>query len=638
MPDDTKTLEFLGPDAAQGVINLIQTVKNIPQHFEWLTVFQLDCLSAQLKYHQSTPPSGEITLPSPGSESTPADGDYISPFESKHFYHGVSDNPPPLVQRSDVQQRPYPVPEERPRERNSAIPVKTVHTANHPILKNKLWKESVAPEIIALLKEESRGIRVSTMLPVRFSAANEEGKDVFDDHIVLWISIHPNTTKATSCSNANAPILAVLAKYAIHDVAVHWIEGAMESLAGAPGMSVARDTNPTHWIRRAFTAVLGVPLAAEGLAAYDDLQGSLSLYFHRGTDKYGKKSREVMAITNKHVVSKRIKKDYEYGGRHGSPKKYVRNCSHRRFAKVLNETRALLAERLGDAKQFADQLVELLANPDEEDVAQYQEDLQRKESDLKKAKLDVGILEDFLKLLRTTWSDPINRIVGWVDWAPEVSKNVDSRRYTRDISVITLERNKFIKNFKGNLVYLGAFSFYLSFSSSPHDSAAGKFPRDEIIACFNPNGANPPGFKYPTNHLFRLSGFVDAAALSEPYSLDENNYPCFTVAKVGQSTDFTFGRQSELEAWTCSDLVGESWEVAFFNWGGRPSKHGDFSAKGDSGAAIFNAEGKVVAMLHSGLSHGGSNYVTFGTPGHFVEEVVKERYPDADFSCTHFVD
>jgi len=200
--------------------------------------------------------------------------------------------------------------------------VKIAHTANHPVLRNRLWKESVAPEIIALCKEASRGIRVSTMLPVRFSTLNEDGKDVFDDHIVLWISVHPNTTKETSCRDANAPILDIFAKYNIHDVAVHWIEGAMESLAGPPEMMpVARDTNPTHWIRRALTAVLGVPLAAQGMVDTDS-QGSLGLFFHRGKDRHGKKSKEVMAITNKHVVSKKTNKDYEYIGR-GARKQYI---------------------------------------------------------------------------------------------------------------------------------------------------------------------------------------------------------------------------------------------------------------------------------------------------------------------------
>lgn len=63
-------------------------------------------------------------------------------------------------------------------------------------------------------------------------------------------------------------------------------------------------------------------------------------------------------------------------------------------------------------------------------------------------------------------------------------------------------------------------------------------------------------------------GVVDAAALSNPYYVDESNNPSFTVAKEGQATDLTFGRQSELEAYTCRDLEGSSWEVAVLNWGG----------------------------------------------------------------------
>jgi len=178
-------------------------------------VFQVGCLNTQLKYQPSPPlspaksMSSEIMLLSQASNSSVGDDDYISPFKRAYFYNGVADDPPPLFQRSDLMQRPFPIPEERPAERHSATPVKTAHTANHPILKNKLWKEWVAPEIIALCKETSCGIRISTMLPVRFSTLNADGEDVFNNHISLWISVHPNTTKETSCYDANAPILDI---------------------------------------------------------------------------------------------------------------------------------------------------------------------------------------------------------------------------------------------------------------------------------------------------------------------------------------------------------------------------------------------------------------------------------------------
>ena len=104
---------------------------------------------------------------------------------------------------------------------------------------------------------------------------------------------------------------------------------------------------------------------------------------------------------------------------------------------------------------------------------------------------------------------------------------------------------------------MGNTNFYL----------AGKFTRDEIVSFFYPNAANPAVFKYPKGHLFRLLGCVDAAGLSDPYFFDEQGNPCFTVAKDGQSTDLTFGRQSELEAYTyVAPRYNERQDSALFIW------------------------------------------------------------------------
>lgn len=429
-----------------------------------LTIFQLQCLNAHLKYHPTapksptSPTSSEATLISNLSETTTVEEDLISSFERVHFYTGVSEDHPLLLHRSDVRARPFVI----PRERHSVIPEKTARGVHHPVLKNELWKKTVAPEIITLLKDPSRGVRVSSMLPVRFSTPDDDGNDVLDDHIVLWISVHPNTTKETSCRDVNTEILAILFKHGVQDVAVHWIEGAVEPLVGLPEMMrVVRDTDPTHYIRRALTAVLGVPLTAQELA-YDDAQGTLGLYFHLGQDRDGNKSRQLMGLTNKRVTSKHTNQDYQYNGRPGAPQQFIRNCGRRRFEELVDETRAFMAEKLGDVTLFAEQLAEILAKPkSEEEAEQDKRDLKRKQEDLKRAQDDVEILSDFLKLLNSTWSDPLQRIVGWLDWAPKIANNLDDRRYTRDLGVIALNEAKFAKSFKGNFVYLGAFCFYL---------------------------------------------------------------------------------------------------------------------------------------------------------------------------------
>ena len=298
------------------------------------------------------------------------------------------------------------------------------------------------------------------MLPVRFSTPDDDGKAVFDNYIVLWISVHPNTTKETSCRDANADILAILAKHGIQDAAVHWIEGAVESLGGPPPMMrVVRDTDPTHYIRRALTTVLGVPLAAETLAN-SDAQGSLGLYFHEGKDRRGNKSKRVMCFTNKHVTSSDTTQDYEYSGRSGVPQQFMRNCGSRRFQQILNETRAFIATKLGDAKLFAEQLAEMFAKPkseNEEEAEADEEDKERKQQDLQRAEKDVVKLSDFLQLLTSTWSDAYQRIIGHLDWAPKIANDLDNRRYTRDLGVIALDENKFKESFQGNSVYLGTY-------------------------------------------------------------------------------------------------------------------------------------------------------------------------------------
>lgn len=159
----------------------------------------------------------------------------------------------------------------------------------------------------------------------------------------------------------------------------------------------------------------------------------------------------------------------------------------------------------------------------------------------------------------------------------------------------------------------------------------GKYTPEEIIAKFSLNDADPH-FQYPYNHLLKIQEPVSAADLSTPYLHDEQNNPCFIVAKVGQTTDRTFGRFSHLESYRCDELGSkESWEAAIFNF---DKRSGNFSNKGDSGSLIFNMEGKTVAFRHSGRPRSFSNHITYATPAHFVIDQLRAHYPYADFSRT----
>ncbi|KAG8898477.1 hypothetical protein FRB99_007397 [Tulasnella sp. 403] len=288
-------LSFLA--TAQQVIELIAAIKKYTYHTLCLglTVFQLQCLSTHLKYHPVTPPS--LTLPTSSkatalshfsnSKTTAVEADLVLTFERVHFYTSLSNNPPLLFNHSDIQKCPFVIPQDR----HSVIPEKTAHGVVNKILTNTFWKGTITPEIIELLKDKKCGICISMMLPMHFSTTDEDSKDIFNKHIILWISIHPNTTLKTSCHDTNTDILAILEKHKIHNTAVQWIKGTLELLAGLPQMMCVVDqTDPTMYIHQALMAILGVPLVAEELEA-DDMQGSLGVYFHEGKNRKGEMNK-----------------------------------------------------------------------------------------------------------------------------------------------------------------------------------------------------------------------------------------------------------------------------------------------------------------------------------------------------------
>ncbi|KAI0655454.1 hypothetical protein C8Q70DRAFT_1057548 [Cubamyces menziesii] len=608
--EELQDLGFLGPGeyAHEEVQDTILAVRGVATYFKWLTVSHVQSFVNHLTYHSSPPaspipPASDVTAFSIQSDTTAVDPAFASPFEKAFFYNGVSVDHPPLLQRSDIQTHPFVLPPSE--DQHTALPIRAAHGATHPILTPDLWKQDVCPAIVSLLKEEKFDVHVSTMVPVQFSLTHAGGNPVMEQHIVLWISVFPGTTSEESCRDANAPILDILAKRQVQDAAVHWIEGAPERFVAGPAMmEVVDDTDPTAYIRRAVTAVLGVPLAPQTMRDKDG-QGSLGVFFHEGRDKEGGTSDRVFAFTKKHVVSENTKADYELGPI-GSRKQYIRNCGLRRYERLQQETRASIAKKVGEVKLLAEQL--------KENVFTAARAKRIKEDKLKNLGEEIVMLDDYLALTKSSRGEIDNRAIGWLDFAPHIQNDVDDRRYTWDGAMFQLDKARWEKEFKGNHVYLG-----------------GKFEPGDITSFFYPNSANRPSFKYPANHLFLLQGFVEADDMKKPYFLDEFGNRCFIVAKDGQTSDLTFGRFSEFEAYVVSDLPGFSWEVAVFNNGKE-----NFSAKGDSGSCIFNAEGKMVAFLHSGMPRGMSSHVTFGTPAHFVRDQIRKRFPHATFDRVTF--
>lgn len=148
-----------------------------------------------------------------------------------------------------------------------------------------------------------------------------------------------------------------------------------------------------------------------------------------------------------------------------------------------------------------------------------------------------------------------------------------------------------------------------------------------------PQGGGKMTFKYPVNRQLRIKGVATRELLANPDMYDSDGQPCLIVLKDGCATDLTVGRYAGLESFLCDEDGVESTELAIYNY---DKKAGAFSTKGDSGSLIFDGLGRMVGLLHSGKSKGGSAsvHVTYATPAWWLIGRIKAKYPHADLNRT----
>ncbi|ETW75104.1 hypothetical protein HETIRDRAFT_481777 [Heterobasidion irregulare TC 32-1] len=542
------------------------------------------------------------------SDATAAAPYTVSDWERTTYYNGISPDHPELLYRSDLLENPFPT----PTGRHPHLPTKTVYGVFKTPL-NAVW-DTVAPQIREFLK--SRKLCYSAIQTARFVTHGEDAKDTLGP-IVIWIATHPTTTTAENAHDASPYILALLKANGVEGAVVEWYEGAVEKLSGPHLLRITDNTNPTHYVRRFLTAALGMPIvAAEGEAT--DAQGSATLFFHENKDKHGNPSTKLFGISTCHVLREATTTTYEFRGA-GAPLRHVRLAGFHRFQRGLDEIKACIGGYGTDADLLAREAVELEAKPKSEDPEEEAEDEaagKAKRDELVKLKKNIDVLEAFYKDINSQWGDLARRNIGHVDWAPKISVDVQGRNYTKDIGTFEVDAAKFKAQFKGNVVDLG-----------------GKFTPQQLTDMFYPQSAGRTAFKFPTNRQLRINGCLTRELLGVPDCFDSNGEPCLIVMKDGNTTDLTVGRYAGLEAYLCDNFGVESIELAIYNY---DKQSGPFSAKGDSGSLIFDGEGHMVGVLHSGMPKGGSNHVTYATPAWWAIEQLKLKYPHADFNRLTF--
>ncbi|KAI0003020.1 hypothetical protein BJV74DRAFT_930583 [Russula compacta] len=587
------TLGYLGDNALPGVRDIVEKIRADPERLGAVTCFQIDRLvrkrcgfSSNVSTSQSFPTSPVVSetetlfsqLSTNSAALTVVAPDLISEFEMNFWYHGISGKPPKLMYRSDLETNHFPIPQ--PGDHFFRIPTKTAYGVFCTPL-NEVWDTTVAPRIRDLMK--SRGVKYSSLKTARFSTVVEENGEETFGPVVVWISVHPNTTNAGAVRDVTPEVLHILNDAQVTGVVVEWYEGTIERLDGPPLMGVEDNTSPTFGLNHPFMA-------------------PSRFYSRRSRPAKADPSDRILALTNKHVASLVTTTHYDYDA---ADPQSILVCGDRRFRRGFEEIDDAVNTGLRDAVRLAGELKDLETKSGGKNTRA----IDRKKTDLNNMHQDNAILRELFDEVDGKWRDPNNRKLGEVHWAPKISIRVDDRHYTLDIATLAVDEAK-LKNFTGNIVDLGN-----QYTVSQLED------RFWPVATIRQNKSIPADLQLP---ILRA---MPRRLVINPDTEDKNGEPLYIVGKYGNTTKLTLGNYSGMDAYTCTEFGLESREVVVYNSKGA----GDFSAKGDSGSLIFTGDGDGLAILHSGMPRGMHNHVTYATPLWWVFKQLLERYPSAEF-------
>jgi hypothetical protein len=115
---------------------------------------------------------------------------------------------------------------------------------------------------------------------------------------------------------------------------------------------------------------------------------------------------------------------------------------------TLNNTVGVLEKRITALTARSDG-----GGPNAEQAAR---ELVETQCELSKTRMAIEELKKFFMEMKKQWTKPKDRVIGHVVWAPSVSVSTAPYSYTKDVCVVRLDEKKFLRNFRRNVLDLGA--------------------------------------------------------------------------------------------------------------------------------------------------------------------------------------
>ncbi|KAF4619396.1 hypothetical protein D9613_005528 [Agrocybe pediades] len=513
---------------------------------------------------------------------------------------------------------------------------------DHQIGQNNMW-DKLRDQVMSLL--DQRAIKVTSVDFVRFTwldehphqetldddeledgdGADEDGDGAEEEELnydnmppihpvedgvrhytnpTIWVGVLPESLSGAVAHGAAQDILALLDFHQLQKIDIAFRESVYRDLVshGPALFRPAEYENPIKEVIDNVSVALSLPIAGRKTV----MQGTLGPYF-RVRDK-------LYAITARHNLFPSEAGTTEYRYTRPGPKMEVLLMGSSAFTTYVNSIQALIGTYF-ECIEVLEQRIAWVKTRLEDGVIidDAQAKLDQNTAEIAVFRCKIEALKTFYVDISKKFGKDKDRVIGFVCWSPPIGVGVPPHRYTRDLCVIELYKDKF-KHMMGNILSLG-----------PEMSLT------KLRYLLEDHNDSPPAFKYPINGLLVLEGILTAEEIASPNSLDLHGHQIRRVIKRGYATNTTVGTVTRFMSYVriySGISIAESLELPILS---HERETGAFSKGGDSGSLIVSPQGEFVALLTGGTNKGtdGSD-ITYSTPFFYVWNLVKEEFPGAN--------
>ena len=364
----------------------------------------------------------------------------ISEAEATFYYAGISRSPPKLVYRTS--RDPFVMPKGPEAYRR----LKYLYPVYDHRLENR-W-EHVRPKVRDLLDKQQ--VRFSTIDLVRFRTVPDQQTPTAISPVVIWVGVLPDSLASKDAFNSANAILALLKNEGITTVEIEFRESVFRRSAGAELYEPASNLDATRHVIDPLTTALGLPIAA---AKTPHFQGTMGFYFRDRDDLYGVTARHVLFPADEYSS------DYNYNS--SGPRKEVLLMGTKAWDNYLKSVQIQIGN-LATAAEIHRESIRRLEGRVEGDGAdtpaakKARKELKKTRELLEETTDAINELRELYERTKKDFGKPSQRVIGHVVWSPAITIGAAPGPFTKDVCVVKLDKARFLPNFKGNVIDLGA--------------------------------------------------------------------------------------------------------------------------------------------------------------------------------------